>query len=420
MPYNELLILNFIEGDILNSNKKGWVVVAAGAGINLAFGVLYAWSIFGAKLQETLGWTKVQSSIPYTVAIIMFAAMMIPAGRLQDKIGPKWVVTIGGLLIGLGCILSGSMNSVLGLTMTFGVLAGSGIGLGYASTTPPALKWFPPEQKGLISGIVVGGFGLATLYIVPLSNFLLSRYDVFSSFRIMGIIFIAMTLPLAQLVKNPEKPVLSANKAAKAPVLDMDLSEMLKTKEFYILWFMFFAGATGGLMTIGALKTIVKDVLGDGAALQLVAFAAIANALGRPAAGVISEKFGRGKTMAVLYVLQAAALFFFNSLTTFIPVFAAALMIYFAYGSMLSVYPSACADNYGTKNLGLNYGVLFSAWGAGGVFGPILGGKIADATGSYQMAFAASAGILLLAAICGWFYKPYQGVRHSYVVTRNG
>ena len=194
----------------MKSNRQGWIVVAAGAGINLAFGVLYAWSIFAGKLQETLGWSNTETSIPYTVAIIMFALVMIPAGRLQDKIGPKWVTTIGGLLIGLGCILAGSMTSILGLTISFGVLAGSGIGLGYASTTPPALKWFPPEKKGLISGIVVGGFGLATLYIVPLSNFLLSRYDVFSSFRILGVIFLFMTLPLAQLVRNPDKPVLYA------------------------------------------------------------------------------------------------------------------------------------------------------------------------------------------------------------------
>lgn len=404
----------------MKSNKKGWIVVAAGAGINLAFGVLYAWSIFGGKLQETLGWSKVESSIPYTVAIIMFAAMMIPAGRLQDKIGPKWVVTIGGLLIGLGCILAGSMRSIMGLTFSFGVLAGSGIGLGYASTTPPALKWFPPEKKGLISGIVVGGFGLATLYIVPLSKFLLSKYDVFTSFRILGVIFLFMTLPLAQLVKNPEKPAVSTSSKAKSPSQDMTMKEMLKTKQFYILWFMFFAGATGGLMTIGALKTIVKDVLGESAALQLVAFAAIANALGRPSAGVISEKLGRGKTMAILYVLQASALFFFNSLTSFVPVFAAACMIYFAYGSMLSVYPSACADNYGTKNLGLNYGVMFSAWGAGGVFGPILGGKIADATGSYHMAFVVSACILLVAALLGLLYKPYKGKHEHFVMTRNG
>lgn len=403
----------------MKSNKQGWIVVAAGAGINLAFGVLYAWSIFAGKLQETLGWSKTESSIPYTVAIIMFALVMIPAGRLQDKIGPKWVVTIGGLLIGFGCILAGSMTSILGLTISFGVLAGSGIGLGYASTTPPALKWFPPEKKGLISGIVVGGFGLATLYIVPLSNFLLSRYDVFTSFRIMGVIFLCMTLPLAQLVKNPDKPVVSSSKTAKAPIEDRSVSEMLKTKQFYMLWFMFFAGATGGLMTIGSLKPIVKSMLGESAALQLVAFAAIANALGRPMAGVISEKLGRGKTMSILYVLQALALFLFNGLNSFATVFMAAAMIYFAYGSMLSVYPSACADNYGTKNLGLNYGILFSAWGAGGVFGPILGGKIADATGSYEMAFYVSAAILIIAAIMGLFYKTSQA-RHSYVVTRNG
>ncbi len=403
----------------MKSNKQGWIVVAAGAGINLAFGVLYAWSIFAGKLQETLGWTKTESSIPYTVAIIMFALVMIPAGRLQDKIGPKWVVTIGGLLIGFGCILAGSMTSIFGLTISFGVLAGSGIGLGYASTTPPALKWFPPEKKGLISGIVVGGFGLATLYIVPLSNFLLSRYDVFTSFRIMGVIFLLMTLPLAQFVRNPDKPVVSDNKAAKPPIEDKTVKEMLKTKQFYMLWFMFFAGATGGLMTIGSLKPIVKVMLGESAALQLVALAAIANALGRPLAGVISEKFGRGKTMSVLYVLQALALFLFNGLSSFATVLMAAAMIYFAYGSMLSVYPSACADNYGTKNLGLNYGIMFSAWGAGGVFGPILGGKIADATGSYEMAFYVSAGILIIAAIMGLFYKTSQS-RHSYVVTRNG
>ena len=186
-----------------------------------------------------------------------------------------------------------------------------------------------------------------------------------------------------------------------------------------MLWFMFFAGATGGLMTIGSLKPIVKTMLGESSALQLVAFAAIANALGRPMAGVISEKLGRGKTMSILYVLQALALFLFNRLDSFPTVLMAAAMIYFAYGSMLSVYPSACADNYGTKNLGLNYGIMFSAWGAGGVFGPILGGRIADATGSYEMAFYVSAAILIVAAIMGLFYKTNQ-VRHSYVVTRNG
>ena len=169
---------------------------------------------------------------------------------------------------------------------------------------------------------------------------------------------------------------------------------------------MFFAGATGGLMTIGNLKTLVTTLLGDGIGFQLVAFAAVANALGRPIAGVVSEKIGRGKALAILFVLQAIALFTFNSYTTLLPIFAAACMIYFAYGAMASVFPSACADNYGTKNLGLNYGILFSAWGVGGVFGPILGGRIADATGSYHIAFVVSGVILLIAATVAFLYKP--------------
>lgn len=393
----------------MKKNTRGWIVVLAGTGINLAFGVLYAWSIFGGKLQESLGWTKTQSSLPYTVAIIMFALMMIPAGRLQDRFGPRIVVTIGGLLIGGGCILAGSLQSLPGLVFSFGILAGSGIGLGYASTTPPAVKWFPPEKKGLITGIVVGGFGLASLYIVPLSKHLLANYDVFTSFRMLGILFLIMTVPLAQLVKNPETPAVSTNpnKVAKKHH-DLDFKQMLKTKEFYMLWFMFFAGATGGLMTIGGLKSIVKVSLGESAAFQLVAFAAIANALGRPMAGSISERLGRGKTMTLLYIIQAAALFMFHSLSGYVAVFAAACMIYFSYGAMLSVFPSACGDNYGTKNLGLNYGIMFSAWGVGGTVGPMIGGKIADVTGSYSLAFTIAAGVLLVAAFVGFIYKPYQ------------
>lgn len=391
----------------MENKNKGWVVVFAGIGINLAFGILYAWSIFGAALSEELGWSKSQASLPYTVAIIAFASMMIPAGRLQDKIGPRWVATIGGLLIGVGCILASFMTSLLGLVLAFGVVAGSGIGLGYASTTPAAVKWFAPEKKGLITGLVVGGFGLASIYIAPLSKFLLHEYGVFTSFRILGILFLCVTLPLAQLINNPKTPVVSAN-TAKVTAHDLTWQAMLKTKEFYQLWIMFFVGATGGLMIIGHLKTIAKLQLGGDAGFALVALAAIANAIGRPAAGVISDKLGRGKTMTVLYILQAAVLFVFGTFNSFAMVLAGAMVMYFAYGSMLAVYPSACSDNYGTKNLGMNYGILFSAWGIGGVVGPMIGGYIADATGSYSLAFTIAACMLLVAAVLGFIYKPYH------------
>jgi len=344
--------------------------------------------------------------MPYTVAIIMFALVMIPAGRLQDKIGPRWVATIGGTMIGIGCILAGTFTSFVGLVFSFGILAGSGIGLGYASTTPAAIKWFPPEKKGLITGIVVGGFGLASIYIAPLSKYLLYEYGIFPSFRILGILFLAITIPLSQLIKNPEVPIVS--KKNTNSTVDLTVKEMIKTKEFYQLWFMFFAGATGGLMVIGHLKSIALPILGADAGFLLIALGAIANALGRPMAGVISDRLGRGKTMMVLYILQGTMLLLFSTFNSFTTILIGVGVIYFAYGSMLSVFPSACGDNYGTKNLGLNYGVLFSAWGFGGIFGPMLGGFIKDATGSYTMAFYTAAVFLAVATFIGYIYKPYK------------
>lgn len=390
----------------MNSNKKGWSVVLAGTGINLAFGVLYAWSIFSKNLIDVQGWSKSEASLPYTVAIIMFAAMMIPAGKLQDKIGPKLVATLGGILTGLGLILAGFLPSIPGLIFSFGILAGSGIGLGYAATTPAAVKWFPPEKKGLITGIVVGGFGLASIYIAPLTNYLIGEYGVFNSFRFLGIAFIFIVTILSQFVVNPEKPM---NSSAKAnTVVDLTWKEMLKTKQFYQLWFMFFAGALGGLMIIGHLSKIASIQLGGNVGFILVALAAIANASGRPAAGVISDKLGRGKTMMVLYILQGVTLLFFASYTNFMSLLAGAAVVYFAYGSMLAVYPSACGDFYGTKNLGMNYGILFTAWGAGGTIGPLMGGMIADKTGSYGTAFIIAACILFVAAFMGFIIKPYK------------
>lgn len=386
--------------------RKGLIVVLAGTGINLAFGVLYAWSIFGNYLSGTLGWTKAQASLPYTIAITMFALMMIPAGKLQDRFGPRWVATAGGVLTGLGLFLAGFFPSIPGLIVCFGVLAGSGIGLGYASTTPAAVKWFPPERKGLITGIVVGGFGLASIYIAPLSNYLLGKFGAFDSFRILGVAFLFITVSLAQFVRNPPvKP--GVNLYVKAS-RDMGSRQMLKTGYFWKLWFMFFAGATGGLMIIGHLSKIAALQLGGNVGFILVALAAIANAIGRPVAGVVSDKVGRGVTMGALYLLQGATLFFFPYLDTFVTLLAGAMLVYFAYGSMLSVYPSACADAYGTKKLGQNYGILFSAWGAGGVFGPLLGGFIADATGSYAFAMKIAAAILAAAALIAFTLKPYR------------
>ncbi len=193
-----------------HGNTRGWVVVFAGLGINLALGVLYSWSVIAKVLSKSAaeggwGWTAGQASLPYAVCVGVFALSMVFAGRAQDRFGPRLVASVGGALCGLGLIIAsfGSESNALPITIGFGVLTGVGIGLGYASATPAAVKWFPPQRKGLITGIVVAGFALASVYIAPLTKVLLQAYGVPGSFRILGLMFLVVTVGLAQLLVEP-------------------------------------------------------------------------------------------------------------------------------------------------------------------------------------------------------------------------
>jgi len=172
-----------------NVTNLGWQVAFAGLGINLALGVLYSWSVISKGIPESWGWSEADRSLPYSVACLVFSLIMVPAGRMQDRIGPRFVASIGGLLVGAGMLLASQTTSTLGFILGFGVLAGAGIGFGYASATPPAVKWFPAARTGLIAGIVVSGFGLASVYVAPLVKVLI-RVSGLS----MTMMFLAMAL----------------------------------------------------------------------------------------------------------------------------------------------------------------------------------------------------------------------------------
>ncbi|MDO9508673.1 MAG: OFA family MFS transporter [Thermovirgaceae bacterium] len=389
--------------------RTGWIVVLAGTGINLTFGVLYSWSVFAANIMETYGWTSIQASLPYTFAILSFALLMIPGGRLQDIFGARIISTVAGILVGTGLILASFVPTIPGFVLGFGVIAGSGIGMGYASTTPVAIKWFPPEKKGLITGIVVAGFGLASLYIAPLTRFLISSFGLLNAFRILGVCFLVVVVSLAQLLKAPENPVPhkpSLKGSLRIPARDLTWRQMIKTPQFAQLWIMFAAGALAGLMIIGHLTKIASIQIGQDVGFLLVAGIAVFNSAGRPLAGMISDKLGRSRTMMILYLCQGVVLLAFPLFRSFGTVLFGAAVVTFAYGAMLSVYPSAVGDFYGTKNLGLNYGILFTAWGVGGIVGPILAGAIVDATGGYWFAYMAAGAFCFIAAAMGWMIKP--------------
>lgn len=365
--------------------NRGWSVVSAGLAINLALGVLYAWSIFKGAIKasiekggvEAFQWDVATINDPYAACCLAFAFSMILAGKCQDKIGPARTALIGGLLVGAGFMLMAFSNSYAAWVTGFGVLAGSGFGFGYSAATPPALKWFSPSKTGLIAGIVVAGFGIAPVYIAPLSSYLIGAFGIQKSMMFLGIGFAIAVCGLSFFLVNPPKEFIPAAPAdpgplaklnASKPVVNATVSEMLRNYKFYVLWAAFFIGSGAGLMVIGSVAGLAKKSMGS-MAFVAVAIMAVGNAAGRVVAGVLSDKIGRRATLFIMLMLQAvmmfAALAVVNSGSAVMLVILATF-IGFNYGSNLCLFPSFAKDYWGTKNYGLNYGALFTAWGVGG------------------------------------------------------
>ncbi|HJV66674.1 MAG TPA: OFA family MFS transporter [Geomonas sp.] len=409
------------------SSNKGWQVVMAGTGINLALGVLYAWSIFKGAIQASIKaggadafhWSAASVNDPYALCCLFFAFSMIIAGKCQDKIGPARTALIGGLLVGAGFALMGYSNSYAAWVTGFGVLAGSGFGFGYSAATPPALKWFSAKKTGLIAGIVVAGFGLAPVYIAPLSSYLLGVYGIQKSMFILGAGFLVIVCGLSFVLANPPKGYVPAEPAVKgdAPVkkaaaADANVSEMLRSGKFYLLWITFFIGAGAGLMVIGSVAGLAKHSMGS-MAFVAVAIMAVGNASGRVVAGVLSDKIGRRATLTIMLSFQAILMF------SAIPVVGSdsapllvvlASLIGFNYGSNLTLFPSFAKDYWGFKNYGLNYGTLFTAWGVGGLVMGRVSEMLNAQPGGLNKSFILAGACLATGTILTFFLREKKAV----------
>jgi OFA family oxalate/formate antiporter-like MFS transporter len=333
---------------------------------------------------------------------------MILAGKVQDKFGPRITCMIGGLMVGAGFIWISQTTSYWAWIVGFGVLAGMGIGFGYSSATPPALKWFPPAKTGLIAGIVVAGFGLASVYIAPLAQYLLGAYGLQQSMLFFGIGFVAVTCFFGMFLSNPPAGYVAdpnaAKNSAKATIVeDKTPSQVLKTAKFYTLWTCFFIGAGAGLMVIGSAKGLAKASMGEYAFL-VVAIMSIGNAAGRIIAGVVSDKIGRANTLVIMLAFQASLMFLAIPVIdgTYNNPIAMPLLVTFMvfnYGTNLSLFPSFSKDLWGAKNFGMNYGILFSAWGVGAFALVRVSEMLKVKTGGFTMSFAAAGALLVVGAM---------------------
>jgi len=408
---------------------RAWIVTFAGTAINLCLGILYAWSVWKAALMPpkgnaagdlmtgiNQGWvylSDAQATWAYAICGFMFALFMIPGGRIQDKYGPKVGATLGGLCLALGCIVAGLMKSYTGLIVGFGILGGMGMGIGYAAPTPAAVKWFGPHKRGLIVGLVVGGYGGAAIYIAPVAKWLIADYGISGSFIGLGIAFAVVVIIAGQLLSWPPAgyvpPGLPVSKtAANAPSLstvDWSASQMVKTAQFYALVFLFFGSAQSGLLVIANATPMLNKTAATLAffaanAWLLASYGGLINASGRIGTGMYSDKIGRANAYFINCIISAVCLLLtplvMKSGSVFL-LFLAVGIAYWQYGGGLALMPAFTADFFGPKNLGFNYGLVFIGWGLG-FFVPQAAGYIKDYTGSLDAAFYLS-GALLIAAV---------------------
>jgi OFA family oxalate/formate antiporter-like MFS transporter len=389
----------------------GWRVTFAGMGINLALGVLYTWSVISKGVPAEWGWSEAAKSWPYAMACLIFCLVMVPAGRMQDRIGPRVVASLGGVLVGAGLILASFTTTPAGYIVGFGVLAGAGIGFGYASATPPAVKWFAKARTGMVAGIVVSGFGLASVYAAPLARGLTAAFGLQTMVLVFGIGFLVVVTALAQILKPPPPGYVPVGGTApKAPAVgdrkeEFTPGEMLRTWQFYLLWFMYVCGAGAGLMIIAKLAIIAEKQAGVELGFLLVAVLAVGNGAGRIVAGMLSDKIGRKATLCICFVVQAVLVVLLSqtaegTVLASVPVLAVVSALIGAnYGANLSLFPSATKDYYGLENFGVNYGLVFTAWGVGGFMLALLAGWVYDATETFTFAYYCSAALLVVAAV---------------------
>jgi OFA family oxalate/formate antiporter-like MFS transporter len=394
--------------EIGSTGLNRWWRVVGGLMMNIALGTLYAWSVFVAPLEKEFGWKRADTSMVFTIAVVVFALTFIVAGRLQDKYGPFWVSLTGGVLVSLGFFLCAFTHSLTYLFICFGVIGGLGNGFGYSTPIPVMAKWFP-DKRGLAVGLAVGGYGAGSAIFGPLANLkLIPAYGVHTTFMILGGIFLVMTVIGAFLLKNPPpgyKPAgwtpAPATAKTGATTQEFTPSEVLKTPAFYFMWIAYALGASAGLMVISQLVPFAKSMGIPSAALvtMTLVVSATGNASGRILSGWMSDALGRLnvlRLMIAVSMISMPLLYLAGSNVSYLYVMV--FIVYWCYGTQLSVNGSATADFWGTKNAGINYGMLFTAWGVAGIIGPRIGGVLFDKYKNYQMAFY-TAGVLAAVAL---------------------
>ena len=406
--------------DIVNDTKVygvpaetgRWVFVLAGMVMNLCLGTVYAWSVFRKPLQELFSTPEVkitatQTLLPFMVFLAVFTVLMPISGRLlQRGVSPRLLSIIGSLLVAAGWILSGYVTDINYLYLTYGVIAGAGVGIVYGIPIAVVTRWFP-DIKGIAVGGTVLGFGASALVTAYVASNLIATQGILTAFRSMGLFFLVWLVLLSLLLKFPPpgwRPAGWQPAAGTGGTVDYTPGEMVGTLSAWGLWLCFIIGSVAGLMAIGISSGVGQEIIKVDAATaaSLVAFFAMFNGGGRPVFGFLTDAMGPGRAAALsgaLVLLASALMVLFAGEGTLVLFMFCFACLWAALGSWLAIAPTATATFFGIKNSAANYGVIFSAYGIGAIAAGLIAGQAKDVFGSYIYAFYVTGGLALVGIV---------------------
>jgi OFA family oxalate/formate antiporter-like MFS transporter len=387
------------------STLPRWPALVGGGLLNVALGTYYAWSVFVPAIEKEFGWNRAQTSLVSTIDMVMLASMFMVAGLLQSRIGPRTIATIGGALFSLGLFLGSFVHSLPMLYLTVGFMLGAGLGFGYLPPISVGSKWFP-NNRGLVNGLAIGIFAAGSGIFGPVAGQLIVQMGWRATMQVLAGLFFVFTMVGSYLLKDPpegyQPPALGRlHSATRRPTVHADVptSQVIRTPMFYVLWIAYALGTTAGTMVISQLVPFARGAGWVGpVATFAITVGAVGSATGRFFSGWMSDHFGRLLTLrGILIVSMIATPSLYVWREQLLAFYILLFVVYYCYGTQLSVYTALAGDFYGTKYLATNYGLLLFAWGFAGVLGPVIGSRVFVATGNYEYAFFGSAVMALVA-----------------------
>jgi OFA family oxalate/formate antiporter-like MFS transporter len=377
--------------------RNRWGIAAAAVVMQICLGAVYGWSVFVKPLIAREHWDLKSVSYTFMIAIFLLGIGTIIGGLWMDRVGPRKVASVAGVIYGIGYLVSAlavSRHSLTGLYFGYGILGGIGMGMGYITPVATLVKWFP-DRRGLMTGVAVAGYGAGALIMSPVAARTIVSLGIPATFAILGVVYLIFVVAAAQFYANPPQgyrpagwePKSAVSKAATT--YNFTVKEAMSTWQFWLLWFMLFVNVSAGIMIISQASPIAQQLVGMSAVQAAglgVGLISIFNGIGRVFWAWVSDMIGRAQVYFLLYVIQAVT---FYALTTVhsIPVFTACFAIIgLCYGGGFGTMPSFTADFFGPKFMGGIYGWILLAWGVAAVPSPLLIASVRQSTGTYAPA----------------------------------